>query len=62
MEELNKKYKVDLGSGYGHDPKTKEFLERHWNNDKLNHLIRKSWATFKNQKIKNEQQGLGDFS
>lgn len=61
IEELQKLYKVDFGSGYAADPKTKQFLKENWNNHKVEHLIRKSWASYKNEKMKSEQKVLGGF-
>lgn len=61
MEELKKIHKIDFGSGYSSDPKTKEFIQKHWDNKLYSHIIRKSWATFQNEKIKKEQKTLISF-
>jgi len=47
VERLKKELGVDFGSGYPADPKTKEFLQENWDNEKYSELIRKSWDTYK---------------
>jgi len=49
IEEIKKKEKVDFGSGYPSDPKTKAFLEK-WikENDDFPDYVRKSWKTAEN--------------
>ncbi len=61
LEKLKKKYKIDFGSGYPSDPKTKEFIEKHFDNLTYGHIFRKSWATFKNASEKSKQRSLGEF-
>jgi ribonuclease HII len=61
IDELKKIHKIDFGSGYCSDPKTKEFMKKYWDDTVYSHIIRKSWATFQNEKIKNEQKTLGSF-
>lgn len=60
IEKLKQKYKVDFGSGYPSDPKTKEFLEKNYN--KYN-FFRKTWASYKKiaKKEKGKQVTLGSF-
>jgi len=49
----------DFGSGYQSDPKTIEFIQKHW---KTHHQIfRKSWSTYKKIKAENSQMKLGGF-
>lgn len=54
----------DFGSGYPSDPKTKAFVEKHWNNKKLdkieNGFFRKTWQSYKKLTIKKKQRKL-DF-
>ena len=49
IEDIKKKEKVDFGSGYPSDPKTKAFLEK-WikENDDFPDYVRKSWKTAEN--------------
>lgn len=47
VEEIRKKIKVDFGSGYPADPKTKEFLIKHGKEFENSGIIRKSWSTWK---------------
>lgn len=61
LEKLKKKYGIDFGSGYPSDPNTKKFIEQNWNNPKIAHLIRKSWATYKTIAKKNSQKELGEY-
>jgi len=44
---LKKELKIDFGSGYPSDPKTKEFIAENFNNPKYKSLIRFSWKTVK---------------
>ena len=61
LEKLRRKLKVDFGSGYPGDPKTKKFLEENWNNPKYSFLFRKSWATYKAFADKAKQSSLQGF-
>ncbi|MBT3304137.1 ribonuclease HII [Candidatus Woesearchaeota archaeon] len=61
MAELRNIHKMDFGSGYCSDPKTKVFMDEHWNNKLYSHLIRKSWSTFQRKKVASEQKSLGSF-
>ncbi len=61
MHELKEIHKVEVGSGYCSDPVTKKFIDKHWNNEVFSHIIRKSWATYKNKKIEKEQKTLDNF-
>ncbi len=61
VEELKTIHKIDFGSGYCSDPKTKQFMTEHWDNPLYSHLIRKSWSTFKRKKVESEQKSLSNF-
>ena len=61
LEKLRKKFKVDFGSGYPADPKTKEFVEKHYNDQKIQHLFRKTWETYKAIARKKDQKNLSDY-
>lgn len=56
VHKLKQKLQIDFGSGYPADPKTKEFIEKNFNNEKFSDIIRHSWGTVK--KLKNEQKKL----
>lgn len=58
MQEASKKLKVDLGSGYGSDPKTQKFLNKNWQNEKYSKVIRKEWGSYKRLKENFSQQTL----
>jgi ribonuclease HII len=58
MEKLRKELKVDFGSGYPSDPKTKEFLAKNHENENYKDIIRHSWATVKNLKQNKSQKNL----
>ena len=51
IEEIKKRYKVDLGSGYPSDPKTQKFLKK-FKFENLPDFVRKSWNT--SQKLKSK--------
>jgi ribonuclease HII len=61
LEKIKHKLKIDFGSGYPSDPKTKDFVEKNWNNPKYSILFRKSWATYQNIAKKNSQKSLDGF-
>jgi ribonuclease HII len=61
LEKLKKKLKVDFGSGYPSDPKTKEFVEKYHSNKEYSQLFRKSWETYKKISREKAQKGLGEF-
>lgn len=58
IEDFKSKEQVDCGSGYCSDPKTKEFIERFWNEVKYKEFIRNSWSTIKRKKESKEQNTL----
>jgi ribonuclease HII len=45
--KLKLKYKIDFGSGYPADPKTKKFIIENFDNEKYAPMIRFSWNTVK---------------
>lgn len=59
--KFKRKFKIDFGSGYPSDPKTKEFLKKNWNKKEYQHLFRKSWQTYKDLADKGKQKSIGDF-
>ncbi|MFH1276075.1 MAG: ribonuclease HII [Candidatus Woesearchaeota archaeon] len=59
IDKIKNELKLDFGSGYMSDPKTKKFLDEY--HDKLPHLFRKKWQSYKNVVIKKEQRGLDEF-
>lgn len=58
IDELKKKIKVDFGSGYISDPKTKVFVDKFWN--KFPEIFRHSWAPYKSAVAKGAQAFLSD--
>jgi len=61
MKELSEIHGLKFGSGYASDPNTRKFIEEHWDNPNVGHIIRKSWATYKNMKEKKSQTSLSNF-
>tara|TARA_Y100000310_G_scaffold171786_2_gene171957 strand:+ start:960 stop:1619 length:660 start_codon:yes stop_codon:yes gene_type:complete len=45
--KIKKKLKIDFGSGYPADPKTKEFIKENFNKPEYKPIIRFSWNTVK---------------
>lgn len=45
IERIKQEIGIDFGSGYPSDPRTVEFLEKHWND--YPHIFRRSWAAYK---------------
>ena len=55
--KLKLKYKIDFGSGYPADPKTKKFIQENFDNETYSPIIRFSWNTVKKLfKAKNSSQ------
>jgi ribonuclease HII len=61
LEKIKKKLKIDFGSGYPSDPKTKEFVEKHHSDKEYSQLFRKTWETYKKIHNSTAQRGLGEF-
>jgi len=61
LEKIKKKLNIDFGSGYPSDPRTKEFIEKNYDNPRYQHLFRKSWETYKKIARAKQQKGLGEF-
>lgn len=59
--KYKRKFKIDFGSGYPSDPKTKAFLKENWNKKEYQHLFRKSWQTYKDLSEKGKQKNLGEY-
>lgn len=58
MEALRDELKLDFGSGYPADPKTKEFIKKYHEDETYKTLIRHSWATVKKLKKEKNQKSL----
>lgn len=50
VKDIKDKLKIDFGSGYPSDEKTKLFLKENFNNKDIDFIFRKSWQTFFNYK------------
>ncbi len=61
LEKIKRKLKIDFGSGYPGDPKTKAFVQEYHDNAKYHHLFRKSWATYTAISEQKLQKSLGEF-
>ncbi|MBI4159088.1 ribonuclease HII [Candidatus Woesearchaeota archaeon] len=59
IENIKKKIKIDFGSGYPSDPKTQEFLKKHYKD--FPDIIRKSWASYKNLIENKKQRKIGEY-
>lgn len=60
IEYLKEQAGEDFGSGYTSDEKTIRFVEKNWNNKKIN-FIRKEWATWKGIRDRKQQKNLFDY-
>lgn len=58
IEKIKKKLKADFGSGYPSDPKTREFVEKNFDNERMEPIFRKSWDTYKKLVEKKSQRTL----
>lgn len=61
VAKIKKKFRIDFGSGYPSDPRTKEFLDKHSKKHDGDGIFRKTWQTWKNHKNKKEQKKLKEF-
>jgi len=61
MEQIRQNIKIDCGSGYPADPKTKAFLKEHYKSVEFDFIFRKSWQTYKNLLKLEVQKSLNDF-
>ncbi|PLW80165.1 ribonuclease HII [Candidatus Woesearchaeota archaeon] len=61
IEKLQKELGVDFGSGYPSDPKTKEFIEKNFEDPKYENIFRKTWDTYKKLVEKKNQTSLFDY-
>lgn len=59
IDKLKSEIGFDFGSGYCHDPKTKDFLEKYY--DQFPYLFRKKWQSYKDVEKKKKQKSLGEF-
>ncbi|MEM4282118.1 MAG: ribonuclease HII [Candidatus Woesearchaeota archaeon] len=59
VEKIKRKIGIDFGSGYVADPRTKEFLEKHWND--YPEIFRHSWAPYRKESELQKQKRLGEF-
>ena len=60
IEKIKKSIGINFGSGYMSDPKTVEFLEKHY--ESHNNIFRKSWFPYRDITSKKFQKKLEDFS
>ncbi len=58
IERIQRKYKIQVGSGYPSDPFTRQFLKENYNKYPI---FRKSWSSWKNIARKNGQKKLNHF-
>lgn len=62
IEKIKEKYNIKCGSGYPSDPLCQEFLRTSKARELAKQgLIRRSWATWKNEEKKKSQKKLGEF-
>jgi len=58
IAQIKKKIGVDFGSGYPSDPRTIEFVKKHY---KDYDIFRKTWSTYKKATGEKKQKRLGDY-
>jgi ribonuclease HII len=56
--KIKKELRVDFGSGYPSDPKTKDFVKKNYNNPEYREIMRFSWSTIKKLIENNKQKKL----
>ncbi len=61
LAQIRQNIKLDCGSGYPADPKTKKFLEENWNSQEFDFIFRKSWKTYQNLAGKSKNKSLFDY-
>ena len=61
LKQIRDNIKIDCGSGYPADPKTKAFLKEHYKSKEFDFIFRKSWATYKDLVKKDCQRSLDEF-
>ncbi|VVB75259.1 Ribonuclease HII [Candidatus Tiddalikarchaeum anstoanum] len=63
LRDIEKVLGIELGSGYPHDPKTREVIKNAVGNNskELHKYIRHSWSTYKDEKKMAEQKKMADF-
>jgi ribonuclease HII len=59
IDRIKSEIKIDFGSGYMSDQKTKQFLEEY--HDKYPHIFRRKWQSFVNVEEKKRQKTLGEY-
>ncbi len=59
IDHLKAEIGIDFGSGYLHDPKTKDFLEKH--HEQHAQLFRRKWQPYKDILEAKKQKRLGEF-
>lgn len=59
IEELKYEIGIDFGSGYPSDPKTQRFITQY--HEKFPQILRHSWDTIKQAKLKAKQSSIFDF-
>ena len=58
VQKIKDKYKIDFGSGYAADPKTRKFLQENYEKFKDKGIFRESWSTIKKLKTSKTQKRL----
>lgn len=61
VAQIKHNLKIDCGSGYPADPKTREFVKLHGKVKEYEFLFRKEWATYKELTSNTNQKKLTDF-
>ncbi len=61
IKKIKKAVGVDFGSGYAHDPVTREFLKKHMKDEKIRPFLRVGWKTLSNIREELAQTKLERF-